>query len=725
MSSSRSRRKTASTASHVEAQQALYAAPWLLAVLIAVMGQALYAMWGNTPWQWLAQAGMTLAVGCVAYAGFLNTKSRSGLALGHTVITIILTGIWLILCTGTGWINLEYVDWAKWRVPILQRPTFDLYILGTVVLCVMWNMRQGIHAREAKDAALQGDTMDEWGEAGVPGIRGYLRKKNDFFLEGTLILPRGMTIRDVQSHSERIESAKDWPSKSLTVLPRPGVMTARRITARVMLKDPLLTAVSWPGVKLKPKQTLFDPIPTGRRADGEESSVFVAKKEGSKHFLIQGMSGAGKTLGQNPILLYTAALGAINFVFDTRKGIQSFGPIAPALHWLITDEGVAKAALKRIAEVVIPARTKQLAREGLPQWSPKASMPLLRLQIEEAWDLIDSEYLDEIAKTARSAAIQLVVSLQRASHTEMSTVVREQLGTRFCYGLGGSFGAMILDDEVLDAGADPTKWKDEQPGMHYLTRGDLSISEKATPTRSYNDDGSITFAHAAIQIGPTLVEVDTITKDALGILWTKRISPVDLVKQIKAEASPVSSEPSTVVPAAPAAPVHPATQVVIPPQRTAPDPAGQHDVVELSEDEVRVITTMSEDGKTMTFSGDGLPDEHFVFTDEDLEPTIDIDMDTPIVDRPADRPLLILGDQSKEKASPEQLAKMMEARLTELIDSGQKLLSSSDFKDVVIESGCARTMVYKFRDKWDHEGRIHVEEGVGWLVMSPSAQSSE
>jgi hypothetical protein len=659
--------------------------------------------------------------------------------------TIVLTGGWLILCSATGLVHLEAVSWAWWRMPMPSRPTLDLYVLGGISLCVAWNMRQGVHAKEARDRAALGDVMDEWGEAGHPGVRGKLKNKNEYFDEGTLIIPRGDTLQSLQSSIKAIESAHDWPPGSLTLLPKGRGVSSRLVTARRMKRDPLADAVHWTGVETKPKLNLFSPIKEGMRADGVVSELYVATSTGTKHWLVQGMSGSGKTSGQAPILLECANRGAVQIVLDTVSAIQMFGSLAPALQWLIPDNGLANAVLKRLADVVLTARMEQLARERKMVWDPSSSLKLLRIHIEEAWDLLDADELMAIAVTARKAGVQLLISLQRASHDQLNTTVREQLGTRLCYGLGGQFGTMILDDEVLDAGANPVQWKDEQPGMHYLTRGGLSISEKATPTRSFFDGGRVKFADVAEQVAPRISEMDEITANAFGQLWVQRIAPVDLVAQAQGVPAPRSSSGLLVPASAVAAPTptHPARQMatvgvaggaalrvvsamlddddpddVDPDGVDGVDLTGINDEIdELGEEELTVC--ISQDGRVVTFSGDGLPDEHIVYTDilpaEDEDAEFD-DPDLPISDRPDGRPPLKLGDGTK--IPREHLTLAMEQKLAEILASSQSIINGTDFIDVITASGWARSNMYKYFEQWTQEAKLHkLGDNSGWLIV--------
>jgi hypothetical protein len=523
-----------STAGHVEAQNAVLLGPWLVLVAALVIGQLVHTSFlAISDWTWLAYTGLVGATGLVAYAAWHTTKSRSVLSLSHTLATVIGIGIFLIFAAYQGLFHMSYVSWWLWRVPVPEHPTFDLWWMFGGAAAIIWNIRQGVSREHIKDAA--NPPSNDWEDGGVPGVSGDVKQVSEYKMQGILTLPKGMTVENIQGSIAAIESAKGWPRKSTRILPAPGkpVFGARaKALAIVMLKDPLAGSVPWPGVVIKRGMNLMSLIPTGVDSDGDEGGLWVVRPEGTKHALIQGMTGSGKSEGEKPIVLYTAALGAVNIIIDTVKKTQTFGPLAPALHWLATDEGTAKAILRRIAKEVIPARTEFLAQEGLAQWSLKSKLSLVRLHIEEAWDLVDTDEITAIALAARSAGIQLNISLQRASHDMISTTVREQLGTRRCYGLGGGFGTMVLDDEVVEAGADPERWKDTAPGMHYMQRGGMTLDEKVIERRSYFDCGVISFAEAATQIASKLKPMDPVTAAAFGPLWANHTTPMEVVKRV-------------------------------------------------------------------------------------------------------------------------------------------------------------------------------------------------
>lgn len=241
-------RRRASTFEHTEAQNAVYAAPWILLVLAAVAGQILHTLYATeSSLSGLVVVGVVLGTAALSWAGWVSTHDRSRASLTHTLVTIVVSGAWMIVCAVTGMISFERVDGVPIPLPLVQRPTLDLWVIVGGVLCIMWNFRQGVRVNEARAAAQAGDVVDEWTEAGVPGVKGRFKRVNRFRSEGTLTLPKGVYLEILQKNARGIESAFDWPPNSLTLLPMPRA-GSRKIRARVMHENPLEGKVEWPGV---------------------------------------------------------------------------------------------------------------------------------------------------------------------------------------------------------------------------------------------------------------------------------------------------------------------------------------------------------------------------------------------------------------------------------------------------------------------------------------------
>ncbi|MGH3422650.1 MAG: hypothetical protein ACRDOD_24005, partial [Streptosporangiaceae bacterium] len=313
------------------------------------------------------------------------------------------------------------------------------------------------------------------------------------------------------------------------------------------VRDVLKAATPWPGPSAV-GGTVFDPIPMGLYDSGAVMRKTVADKAGAKHELIQGTTGAGKSSGSKVEvceLMTRREVGII--VVDTVKGIQTFGAAAAGLAGFITSEALAKRFMKRLM-VVIKAHTDYLGARDLTAWVPGCGLTFLVVQLEEAGILLEElgDEFKNVVKAARSAGIAVKVSLQRPSHYEMPTTARAQLGTISCYGMGADDPVCMLPEAVQDAGADPRRWGDRQPGCLYVAGTGITVAQAATPLRTYDVDGDApgaVMARVAAQYGPRMTPLSRVTITALGDVWRDMVPPVELVAHTKAAAQPGGPAP--------------------------------------------------------------------------------------------------------------------------------------------------------------------------------------
>lgn len=470
------------------------------------------------------------------------------------------------------------------------------------------------------------------------------------------------------------------------------------------------------------KKTLFDPIPRGLRSDGKLGSLRVADPDGARHLMIVGMNGAGKTHGESPTSIVSAARGADLIIIDLKKLIQSYGDIAGVFQWMIPDEGLALALLSRLLSHTIPARTKKLASEGYKQWNPASELRFLRVQVEEAWEFVGANDLTDLGVTARSAGIQLAISLQRCTFDRIQPSLRSELSNVCHYGISSSTDARYgLSDELVDAGANPAQWRNNQPGMHYIMQKDVPLDEQLLPVRAWDDPGRNdpgspgSFAAVAARVGADLHPMCPITAASLGDLWTHRVPPLELVAKVIRPSSPKASTARTLTVVTPEAdPAHEDTMTTA---LTTPIEGDPPTVV------------FSADGTSIVFEGDGLPPDT-IDLGEDPHPELVVNTREPIADLDPDltgRDLRSLGNpvgQPGPNTIPkEDYERTMRERLTELMTSGE-LITPKRFRDVQEASGFTRPTIYTWLKKWEKEGLVkEVIQGrnLGYLPVNRAA----
>ncbi|MEV7940872.1 hypothetical protein AB0O82_32685 [Kitasatospora sp. NPDC088264] len=244
-----------------------------------------------------------------------------------------------------------------------------------------------------------------------------------------------------------------------------------KVYVRAQVADLLVSGVGWGGPTAPGQSIAAARIWAGRYDDGEDVEIDITALEDGvvKHLLVMGMTGAGKTQWGRAIVADILTRTEVSvWYLNTTKAMQDFGPLRHGIDWFITEEAKAKQFFKLLKNV-ITARTNYLASKGLASWRPGCGINFLVIWGEEAADFAsDSAAYDHLLRTARSAGIWIVTSLQRATYTNISTDARANHGSGMCFGLqDASDAGFVLPGDVIEAGASPG-WGAKKPGYAYL-----------------------------------------------------------------------------------------------------------------------------------------------------------------------------------------------------------------------------------------------------------------
>ena len=472
--------------------------------------------------------------------------------------------------------------------------------------------------------------------------------------------------------------------------------------------------------------TLLTPIPIGMRADGQIAHEVVCTPTGGVNKLVSGMTGAGKSWGEAPVLITCAALQADILLLDPVKGIQSYQDIAGCFQMYEIDPGRIRKILNRLLSHVLPARTNHLAREGLKQWVPgKSSLRYLIVHVEEGWRVASNDALVGLGAAIRSAGGRLVDSLQQPTFEHISTTLRNQMGAYRAYGLADrDYNEYSLPENVIAAGANPAQWGNEDPGMHYCVMPGMDIRTKVMPVRAWDDGtGDNTFAAAAAKVGANLGAMDPVTAAALGDLWDSHIPPLELVKQMGAIVpGPATQAALTTVPA----PV-----VTLPPPTPALDEDGDIDPDELRAlleglgvDPDEAADMDLEDEPIVIHQEDG----SITVTDDAGEFAIDVDPDAQDDEDWADpdapmHPVVarMIGDPPKDGVTPEEFAQLVDMLVTEFVASDRDALYRGDFINIAGDCGWSPASFYK---RLDRDPRI-IKADRGWIRVADAPTSGD
>lgn len=428
---------------HVVGKALPYTPPWIgAATLPPLAGWATNTMWGADPLSTgLASAG--LAVGGVALAAVTWKATPAATKFGKfrraqaTAATAAGMG-WLTCATAAG---------------PFGHPLIDLWLIGGGLFAASWNVRQLMRNGASGDVAEEtggglGALAEAigWEKVKVKDAKGSGKGTVTAGVEVTA----GGTVPDVQATTAKVAAALHVPPSGVVVTPDPENGARGTLSLRVadLLKDGVPFAVPR-ALGLLPT----DEIPVGLYADGEVWAINPFDADILQHLLVMGVTGAGKSEFARTVLTHLMCRRQMSiFLVDVSKGRQTVGHIKDGLDWFITEEAEAKRLLKALPGA-IKARGSVLADEGLDQWSPASSLNAVCVWLEEAADLADFEELNKIARAARSVGIWLVISLQRATWTNLSTDVRANLQATACFGVDDPGDASFcLPDKVTAAG---------------------------------------------------------------------------------------------------------------------------------------------------------------------------------------------------------------------------------------------------------------------------------
>ncbi|GAA2870515.1 plasmid transfer protein TraB [Streptosporangium fragile] len=520
-----------------------YLPPWLLAAGTGLASLPAHSLWANSA---AASAGLTLASAALTATTWWAGKATTPQRRIHSTVTVGAATSWLTAAALAG---------------PATGPLQGMFLIGGPALAVSWNIRQMLRTRPGHDGESGADSGGLLEKVGLAKtlVTGSTVAPNKATFQ--LQLPPGeLTADDVAKAAPRLASALDVAPTAVRVHPDPDSHARAQVT--IVPRDLLKTTTVWPGPSA-PGGSVAEPVVVGVYEDGTPAVLYFPgdpkQARNAMHLLVMGMTGSGKSeaalvaLGE-----LVSRRDVVVWASDPAKADQTLGPLLPALDWAALDMPSTVAMIEAIASA-IPERTKWLAKYGYKQWEPACAqvqadgspgMPYLVCWFEEAAKTIretDDDAFTGIAQEARSAGISLVVSLQRASGTQISTDTRASLGSSWCFGVRDDRDAgFALPDEALDAGAAPQSWRDKRPGYHYLAANGVPEALWATPARSYLTSRDhlewavTTFADVRATLDPVTAAA---ARQAAGSAFTDRTRH-SLTPGASAAARPVESDRS-------------------------------------------------------------------------------------------------------------------------------------------------------------------------------------
>lgn len=464
-------RVTASMASKI----LVLAPPWVVLVLVLILGGVGHRMWGQPPAvTWAAMAGTLCSV---VLGGLTWSVSHSRGLLGRTHTTATAGG-------GALWFTVAMVTGP------LASVTLGMWFFGGLTLAVGWNIRTVIRAHTGADDG-HGDPLAKLFDQakssfGLDGSKVRTRAVTDHKIKAELELPAGKkTVDDVAKKTAYMESGMGFPAGAVQV----AANEDRSDRAHLTITDPQLMKkpLPWQGPS-KPGASIAEPLRIGLFQDAEPVLHTIV----GHHLQVMGMSGSGKSIGAawNYLAEIITRKDVVVMAADITKGDQTLGPFRPALHRFDTTAAGARALISDIQAEIKP-RTDYLAARGMQKWQEGCGLDYWVIWLEEVPDIIDAlgdkggEKLLKILKALRSAGGTVVMSLQRSDYSQMPTLARGQLA-HMCLGVANAQDAGFgLSEAQQEAEARPELWGTKRPGMAYLDAPSIPETHIAMPLRSY------------------------------------------------------------------------------------------------------------------------------------------------------------------------------------------------------------------------------------------------
>jgi hypothetical protein len=480
------------------------AQPFLIMILVLLLAILFNKIWGDDKYLNLVVLFISVSTVALSMLTWDTSRSRKG-SIGRiqAVVNMVCVGFWIAAATAVG---------------PFTRPVIDIWVLGGIVLCFAWVIRNAIKNDTSRQSS---DIHNFFEEEGIPGAKLKVLSSSVNKMKALITLSPGKnSVEDIKRMKSKFASFFKAPLTGIRIDPDPENASQGFLT--VVRKDMLKQVTPYPDFE-NIKVNVEDPIRIGLYEDAELAKfVLHTQQLGANHMLIQGMNGSGKSAAA---LVIFAELfqreNVISWVIDTVKGSQTLHSVNKGIDWIINDESTANALFKRFKNI-IKARADHLGSLRLDKWNEDCGLSFLHIHIEEASGLIASNpAFIKMMETARSVGVQITASLQRASHVAIDTAARAQFSSVLCFGVADDADAnFALPDDVLDAGANPAIWRNSKPGYAYLIGPEIDQMRWTTPLRTYYiDSKNLSEIDLTINKRP----LDNITKNALGDLYKAQI----------------------------------------------------------------------------------------------------------------------------------------------------------------------------------------------------------
>ncbi len=408
------------------------------------------------------------------------SRTRRDFGRQHGVFTLVSVGVWLEFA----------IFYAPWHPMVLL-----VWIIFGLALAGSWNIRTAVKSEKRDDPM-----RDFFKQHGLEDTKTTILENTKDRIKGIIQVKRGTnTIEDAQKYKRHLASLFKAPKNAVRIEPDRNDASRGKFT---IVRRDLLNEI----IKYEPSFESTSPndkMIVGKYENGDPAEFNLhSSRLGAVHMLIQGMNGSGKS--EFAKVIFARAFQHRNsavIVIDVTKGNQTLNLARKGLHLVISEETIAEALFKRFSRT-IKDRADELGRLNKTKWDEESGLTFLYFHIEEASGLIaNNPAFIKMMETARSVGIAITASLQRASHVAVDTAARAQFSAVVCFGVQDIADATFaLPDDVIASGADPSVWRNSNPGYAYLVHPEVDRGKWTTPLRSalISDDELLEAAEARI-----------------------------------------------------------------------------------------------------------------------------------------------------------------------------------------------------------------------------------
>lgn len=438
-----------------------YATPWAVGLFSLPTGWALHRWASSALWMPV----LTACAGVLVWATWKLWDRRHTYTQRLVTAYAGLVSLWLLAAAAVG-------------VPAVMRPWAVVWVMTSV----LWNIRLGSISVTNKHDKIAGEPETAWEP--IRGLKGVRTKFAKLIMSDAghpkvhlrVQHEKGQsTTEDVQAVRTNIAGRFAVDPDDITVRPVRG--RGDETDVEITSDNPTKKVIGWPGLRDAGKSIKDAPVHIGVRASGALFGFWiVGDDELSRPLpltLISGMNGSGKTEAMIIAdLEIRARLDAVPVVGNPRKFMIDFADVADMYPIAAADEQQVRQLIKNLPEAG-DYRAWLLGKLGYKQWEPecytKHGIPAVFIRIEEAASVLaKNEDFKRATETFRALGMPLAASMQVAVFRNIDREARSQFGNSLAFGVSDDQDArFVLTDATRAAGADPTQWKNNEPGRLY------------------------------------------------------------------------------------------------------------------------------------------------------------------------------------------------------------------------------------------------------------------